>query len=159
MPNKKLCNAPNATKRKANLPPRKPVNLFARKWSIFGRVFMAPGRQSRPSRLASPRLAALASTFLLPARKLDPLARRREDLRPNLPGNAPIPRSAHCVARVPPPPLPTRSLVLLKPAPVNAVPQAVIVPPRKLLKPDHTTDRSGAVSSDNKRLTITGLQP
>jgi hypothetical protein len=89
---------------------------------------MAPDLQSKPLPSACPRLAVLASNFLLPARKHHPLARRKEHPRPSLPANAPNPRSAHCVARVLFLPLPPRFPVSHKPTPASAVPQAVIVP-------------------------------
>jgi len=147
-PNKKPFDAPNATNNKANLPPRKLVNLFAKKWTTFAREFMAPGPPSKLSPLAFPRLAAPASIFLLlPARNHHPLARRKEDPRPNLPANGPIPRSASCVARVLLLPLPRRSLVFLKLAPASAVPKAAIALPRKPRKPDRTTEQSDAVKS------------
>jgi hypothetical protein len=147
-PNKKPFDAPNATNNKANLPPRKLVNLFAKKWTTFAREFMAPGPPSKLSPLAFPRLAAPASIFLLlPARNHHPLARRKEDPRPNLPANGPIPRSASGVARVLLLPLPRRSLVFLKLAPASAVPKATIALPRKPRKPDRTTEQSDAVKS------------
>jgi hypothetical protein len=170
--------------KKANLPPRKPVSLSVKKWNTFARESMAPDLQSKPLPSACPRLAVLASIFLLlPARKHHPLARRKEHPRPSLPANAPNPRSAHSVARVLLLPLPPRFPVSHKPAPASAVPQAVIAPPRKLRKPGLTIGRSGAanyqagarlrfcrggftppsrraeLSSDSTRLAITGLQP
>jgi hypothetical protein len=144
---------------------------------------MAPDLQSKPLPSACPRLAVLASIFLLPARKHHPLARRKEHPRPSLPANSPNARSAHCVARVRLLPLPPRFPVSHKPAPASAVPQAVVAPPRKLRKPGLTIGTSGAanhqagarlrfcrggftppsrrakLSSDSACLAITGLQP
>jgi hypothetical protein len=154
-----------------------------KKWNTFARESMAPDLQSKSLPSACPRLAVLASIFLLPARKHHPLARRKEHPRPSLPANAPNPRSAHCVARVLLLPLPPRFPVSHKPAPASAVPQAVIAPPRRLRKPGLTIGTSGAanhqagarlrfcrggftppsrrakLSSDSACLAITGLSP
>jgi hypothetical protein len=76
-PNKKPFDAPSATNKKANLPPRKPVSLSVKKWNTFARESMAPELQSKPLPSACARLAVLASIFLLLPARHHPLARRR----------------------------------------------------------------------------------
>ena len=158
-PNEKPFDALNATSNKANPPPRKPVNLFAKKWTTFARVFMVPGPPNKRSPLDSPRLAAPASIFLrLPAVNHHPLALRKDDPLSNLPANAPIPHSAHCVARVLPQHLPPRSLALLRLALANAGPQAAVAPPQKLLKPARAIAQSAVVNQPSDPGSATWLR-
>jgi hypothetical protein len=80
----KSWNELTKTSGKANRPARRPVNLFARRWTTFARESTARDRPSRPSRLGSPKRAARASSCLRPR-----LARhrRRCGAKPNVTPN------------------------------------------------------------------------